>query len=77
MSSLLIDREPMEELLRKGRVAFSFQKKDKTTRQANGTLHVSQLPVQNVGEVELAVQQAKADEFRANNPLTVKSVTSR
>lgn len=72
MSSVIIEREAMEELLHKGRVQFSFQKKDKTTRQAQGTLHAKHLPVQNLSEVELATQTQKADEFRRNNPLSVR-----
>lgn len=65
-------RTAFETDLKKGKVKFSFRKKDGTTRDAVGTLHASKLPALPTDEVLRQQQVDSAARFRQNNPLTVK-----
>lgn len=68
----MVDREQFEDMLHRGVVEFSFTKKDGTHRPAMGTLHRKYLPAPPADPDELAKVKAKAEEFKANNPGSVK-----
>lgn len=65
-------RDTLIENLKKGKVSFSFRKKDGTNREAVGTLHPKYLPSQNLSQEELDKQTAKAAQFRIDNPFVVR-----
>jgi hypothetical protein len=65
-------REDFVSLLQRGKVAFTFQKKDGTKRDAIGTLHSDHLPPMPTDPVLLAEAEKKAADAARANPLTVR-----
>lgn len=67
-----IVREDFVSLLKRGKVAFKFQKKDGTKRDAIGTLHSDFLPPLPNDPLLRAEAEAKAEQAARSAPLTVR-----